>query len=356
MGRERARTRCRERLDLIARSAIGSDELRRDAVEELRAAIGFETWCWPVADPSSLLPFDALADLEPAFMQAMPRYLFLGESGADFNLRLLSVGSERLTARFGELTAGDFARSPGWDECMRGAGMGDFVTTACRDSQGCWGWFQPRRTSDERPFTTEDAAFLGVVAPSLGEITRRAAADTPRTDALPELPPPAVAIFSEDLRQTASTPAAQAWLGSFITYPEAVLGAIIGRALAGRDRTQHPAHVRLATSTGAWATLDGAVMDGFDEPHVAITLRAATSDEVLDILCRAYGLSSREAALARQVVRGLSTRQIAERLCISPHTVKDHLKSMFRKVGVATRGELVSELTGRVTCDSAAVI
>jgi DNA-binding CsgD family transcriptional regulator len=331
----------------MAASAMGSDELRRDAVEELRAAIGFETWCWPIADPASLLPFDALAVLEPAFVRAMPRYLFLGESGADLNLRMLSVASQRLTARFGELTSGDFARSPGWDECMRPAGMGDFVTAACRDSQGCWGWFQPRRTSDERPFNTDDMAFLGEVAPSLGEITRRAAADTPRSQTPPELPPPAVVIFSEELRQTASTPGAQSWLGTLIPYPEAVVGAIVGRAVAARDRTHHSAHVRLTTSTGAWAVLDGAILDGFDEPQVAITLRAATSDEVLDILCRAYDLSSREAELARHVLNGLGTQQIAERLYISPYTVKDHLKAMFRKVGVGTRGELVSELTGR---------
>jgi DNA-binding CsgD family transcriptional regulator len=336
-------------------SCMSSDELRREAVNELHKAIGFETWCWPVADPASLLPFDALANLEPAFTRAMPRYLLLGESGADLNLRMLSAGSRQPTAAFSALTAGDFARSPGWDECMRPAGMGDFVTTACRDSQGCWGWFQPRRTSDERSFTTEDTAFLGDVAPVLGEITRRAAAATPRRQPPPELPPPAVVIFNENLGRTASTPAAPAWLDTLIPYPEAVLGAIVGRALGARDQTQHTARVRLATLTGAWAVLDGAILDGFDEPQVAITLRAATSDEVLDILCRAYDLTPREAELARHIVNGLSTQQIAERLYITPYTVKDHLKAMFRKVGIGTRGELVSQLTGRATNDSAAV-
>jgi len=93
--------------------------------------------------------------------------------------------------------------------------------------------------------------------------------------------------------------------------------------------------------------LDGSVLAGLDEPQVAVTLRAAASSEVLGMLCRSFGLSSREIQLAYHLVDGLTTQQIAERLCISPYTVKDHIKAVFRKVGTNTRGELVSELTGR---------
>ncbi len=37
----------------------------------------------------------------------------------------------------------------------------------------------------------------------------------------------------------------------------------------------------------------------------------------------------------------MSTAQIAERLCISSHTVQEHLKHVFAKTGVNSRRDLV---------------
>ena len=58
----------------------------------------------------------------------------------------------------------------------------------------------------------------------------------------------------------------------------------------------------------------------------------------------AYGLSPREEELVKLVVRGLSTTQISRTLFISEHTVQNHLRSVFEKVGVGSRGELVKQL------------
>jgi len=44
------------------------------------------------------------------------------------------------------------------------------------------------------------------------------------------------------------------------------------------------------------------------------------------------------------VAQGLSTNEIARRLRLAPYTVQDHLKSIFEKTGVGTRGELVARL------------
>lgn len=50
-------------------------------------------------------------------------------------------------------------------------------------------------------------------------------------------------------------------------------------------------------------------------------------------------LSPREYELLQLLARGQNNRQAAEALSLSPHTVGDHVKSIYRKLGVSSRGE-----------------
>ena len=58
----------------------------------------------------------------------------------------------------------------------------------------------------------------------------------------------------------------------------------------------------------------------------------------------AYGLTSRELEVTRSIARGLGTAEIAAHLHLSAHTVRDHIKVVFAKVGVSSRGELVHKV------------
>ena len=62
------------------------------------------------------------------------------------------------------------------------------------------------------------------------------------------------------------------------------------------------------------------------------------------MIAEAYRLTRRERELTGLVLRGRSTEQIAELLGLSRYTVQDHLKSIFGKVGVRSRRELVAQL------------
>jgi DNA-binding CsgD family transcriptional regulator len=53
-------------------------------------------------------------------------------------------------------------------------------------------------------------------------------------------------------------------------------------------------------------------------------------------------LSAREREVLPLILEGLSNEEIAERLFISPHTVKNHVTAIFRKAGVANRFELLA--------------
>ena len=55
---------------------------------------------------------------------------------------------------------------------------------------------------------------------------------------------------------------------------------------------------------------------------------------------QAFGLTSRELEILRDVVAGLTNRAIAERSSISENTVKTHVGSLFNKLGASNRVEL----------------
>ena len=56
-------------------------------------------------------------------------------------------------------------------------------------------------------------------------------------------------------------------------------------------------------------------------------------------------LTPRERDIASFAARGLSSKEIAERLYLSVRTVNNHLQSVYSKLGVAGRHELPDALS-----------
>jgi DNA-binding CsgD family transcriptional regulator len=76
----------------------------------------------------------------------------------------------------------------------------------------------------------------------------------------------------------------------------------------------------------------------------ALVIEPAKGSEVAPIIVEAYELTAREREITELIAQGIATGEIAERLFLSPHTVRDHVKAIFEKVGVSSRGELVAKL------------
>ena len=59
---------------------------------------------------------------------------------------------------------------------------------------------------------------------------------------------------------------------------------------------------------------------------------------------RSLGLSAREVEMAVMIGRGLTNKEIAEELYISPATVRTHIYNLYQKVGAGSRIELINML------------
>ena len=83
------------------------------------------------------------------------------------------------------------------------------------------------------------------------------------------------------------------------------------------------------------------------QPATAVLLeRNVPPDLALDEVCRQFDLTPRERETVELLVQGLTTKEIANRLCISPNTVKAFVRLVMVKMSVSTRSGIVGRLTG----------
>jgi DNA-binding CsgD family transcriptional regulator len=109
-------------------------------------------------------------------------------------------------------------------------------------------------------------------------------------------------------------------------------------------RTDEVAKVRVPRRTGGWLLMRASLLGDDPDGPVGVMIYPVTQPEISALIVEAYGLSKREREVARLVLAGLSTQEIADDLHVSPYTVQDHLKAIFAKVGVRSRRELVAQV------------
>ncbi len=127
-----------------------------------------------------------------------------------------------------------------------------------------------------------------------------------------------------------------------------------GHSLVGSLRAQTPPTVKLVVCTEKAGRrelrqaieegLDGLVWERSIETSLAPTIRAVAAGQLViprELRRRmdTPNLSTREKQVLSLVVMGLSNGEIAQRLYIGQTTVKTHLSSVFRKLGVSSRAE-----------------
>jgi DNA-binding CsgD family transcriptional regulator len=130
------------------------------------------------------------------------------------------------------------------------------------------------------------------------------------------------------------------------SIPRAV-ASVASRARTSTTAATHDdriARARVQAESGRWLAVRAAALGDEPDAQVALIIEPARPEELAPLVADACRLTAREREVTRLVARGLPTTAIAARLYLSSWTVQDHLKAIFEKVGVATRGELVARL------------
>lgn len=343
-------------LDRLVRARLDSVTFRQEAVSILQQAVGFDAWCWTLMDPGSGLPSHAMAE-NPVITGEQARFFQVIFQSEDVPLGIEPGSGTSRVHSLRAATGGDFPRSARWREVLGPGGYGDELAAGLIAGGLCWGHLALYRDAGQAAFGSEDTQFLAQVVPALAARLRQVAREP--AVSWDEADEPGTLLLGRDLRLLAATPQARRWLDELAPlYPRTVgrLPAIV-YALAARlgvqpqDGAGRSARVRLRTPGGRWLAVSASTLSptaaSMPPGVLAVTIGPPSADEVASLLMHAWGLSAREREVARLLLAGRGMGDIATGLTISLHTVRDHVRSLFQKVGVGSRRELVAALTGQ---------
>jgi DNA-binding CsgD family transcriptional regulator len=324
------------------------DAVRDRFLHTLRQVVPFDAVFMAGADPDTLLFTSVFAE-EPLATSAP---LFLdNEFGAhaDVNRFVDLAHASDPVASLDDATRGERAASARWREIMGPLGMGDELRVALRVDGTAWGFLCLHR-SGIMSFNADEMAVLRKVAPHAGEAIRRGtvAANAPgevaeASEAVILVADHLVLAVGGAVEEIEGRPLL---VGGQLPLP---LAAVVHRLeaieleRAGLDGP--PAAIRMTTRNGGLVTVHAARLDDASgNGPIVMTIAPAAPTERSSLLLSAYGLTAAQCRVAKLVLQGRTTTQIVVALRISAHTVQDHLKVVFDKVGVRSRRELVSAL------------
>ena len=341
-------TRALDKLERLSAQPRSLVSLWDEATVVLKEFVPHYAWpCYFTLDPVSLL----MTSHYNPFMPELPRESLAMEYYCDDVNKLSDVArSDSGVSTIHDATGGDPSGSPRWKANMALGGDQELVAALRTRTGGVWGAVSLYREPDQPLFDADDLRFMRAAATHLAEGARRALLFGEATD--PEGPQaPGLLVLTADWKVESSTPGTEAWLAELpdsdgSRLPTSVL-TVAGQALRSADHGDRPGEVAMArvlSRSGRWVVLHGAALLSGTDRRVAVIVEPAHPARVTSLLMSAYELTGRVQDVTRLVLQGASTGDIATELFLSPHTVQQHLKSIFEKTSVRSRRDLVGKV------------
>jgi len=346
----------------LCHSGLDSVALRRAAMRRLHQVVPFDAYCCGTIDPDTLL-------ITSEASEGIPKFLFAPVAENEYLIEDVNKFSELALSgrKVGILSQGMHTTPKHSDRyaLFVRSGFPHELRVAFVADGNCWGGVTLLRNPSSPDFTNVDARFLGRLSTHLAEGFQMALVVEQSNEATHDAGPGLI-VLNESGGVEALTPAAQMWLADLVEpgfrAPEGWLPAPIhevamrARAIArtlsdgsdGGPAGQTQAHLRVRTQSGQWLVLHGSHMIGksVGAGQTAVILERAHSSQIAQLMMLAYDLTTREREVLQLVLKGLDTKGMAVTLHVSANTVQDHFKSIFDKVGVRSRGELVARVLG----------
>ncbi|MGW6194844.1 GAF domain-containing protein [Kribbella sp. NPDC055110] len=339
-----------DRLDVLIQrcdAGLDADQLRSEALARLRGVLTVDAAFFATVDPATILFTSVLVD-EP--LGAVTGQFIANEFGQDdVNKFAVLAGGPEPVGTLARATRGDWRSSPRYVEVMRPLGLGDELRAALMSNGRCWGVLCLHREDADAGFSEHEIQLVRRLAPHLGEGLRRGLRAGPAEVARTVMGAepagrsgtgPGVVVLDAALRVESVSVEAEYWLdelGDPGELPVAVR-SVAARMQVDRATTR----LKVRTRRGEWLELQASRLG--ENGQTAVVIEPVAPAQLGSLLLDLHGLTPAQQRVTELLLRGYSTRQIVERLCLSPHTVQEHVRASFDKVGVGSRRELVTVL------------
>lgn len=340
-----AASRARDAIERLSVADLSWEDFAEETLDVLAKAVPFEA--------STMAPFDPQTGLiTGSVKRAMPsdsyaRFAYYEYTAPDEHSFSRLVKRARPIGVLVDDLGGDPARAERYREFyLPSLSLGHEVRVGARARGALWGGVSLFREAGPRGFTLAEIDLLEGLIDALVRGFRRGAARGLEVRA--ERAEPVVLIVGAGNAITARTADHAGWFAQLDPtrsrpLPIAVVSAIV------RARQRGEAKITVRAGAYGWATVRAAMLQGVGDTssdQVVVTLAQADASSSLPLVVAALGMTDRERQIIDLVLAGRSTTQIATALFLSPHTVQDHLKSIFTKAKVRSRRDLVALFQG----------
>lgn len=357
MGSRWSVDRLQSEIAVLAARGLPRSEYFAELATRLRRTIDNDATCWHTLDPQTrLLTSDEPTELiergvytaatAAAAGELLVRSEYLVEdrnSFAELAARRVPVGILE------QATGGKPERSARYRDLLLPSGIPHELRAAFSIRGRVWGAVHIARRAESGPFTRRDADALARVAGPIAHGIRGSLRFDAARRASGSEAPGLVVLDAAGEVEIVTGPARRliAALGNdALSYEQGELPApIVALASFARSASAPPdgGDVVTVPSREGWLTLHASR----PEPgagRVAIVIEPASGARSANLRLEAHGATAREREVATLLARGLSNPEIAKALVLSAHTVQDHVKSLFEKLDVGSRRELVARV------------
>ncbi|GGM14099.1 hypothetical protein GCM10010102_07030 [Promicromonospora citrea] len=347
----------RETVAELAARPPAAREFLDEVERRLRKVVQFDGGDWWTSDPETLLPMELRPFEYPALQYEV--------AANDVN-RLDELDRQsRNVSTLGLALPGQHARSAQFDGHYRVAGGGDQMRVLARNGGRTWGAACLYRGEDLPDFTRDEVAVISAISRDVGlalrtDLLRTVVRNSGEWSAASVDERSGTVVADRDDRVLGFTPDGGHWLERLgvHTSDEELPASLRWITLQARaqdrqpasgpagGRTLRPARSRIRVASGELVTVRAEVLRGSVDGAVVLGLEPATGASMWPLLVALYGLTERETQLTSMLVEGRSIKEIATGLHLSIHTVRDHVKAVYAKVGISSRPELTARLGG----------